>query len=184
MATLQELAASVAADAKLQAQRIHEETEGQVQRISAETEELVARRQAELDDQARRERDEKLQRILAQQRLAASQERLLAKQQLLDAAFAQASKELGSMSPSARKAMLERLWTKACSQIAPASVVCAKQDEQFFAAKRVRTTPGDMLGGFLARSSDGTTQVDMRFETLLAQYRSRNTARLGKVLFG
>jgi vacuolar-type H+-ATPase subunit E/Vma4 len=184
MATLQELAASIAAQGMSAAQQIDLEAQTQLQQIDAETERLVSKRREQLYAQTQQQEQELKARLEAKAKLEAMQQILRQKQQLIDETFSAAEATLRKLDGAQRKSMLQKLWQNAAAQIKPAQVITTKQDASFFRGKKVKITLAEGLGGFIAITSDKKLQVDLRFETLLAEIRARHTAEVSNALWG
>jgi vacuolar-type H+-ATPase subunit E/Vma4 len=184
MSAIDELAASIIADARLQAGRIDKEADAEVERINNETERLVRAQQDKLLQAAKQQQQEIVARIEAKQELAAHQEVLQAKQHVLDDVFRHATAKLYKLSGAKRKELLKHLLNKASRQIRIGGIVAARHDARSLKVKGVKVTTAEGHGGFVAKSKDGKVRVDMRFETLLSDVRSRKTAEIAKILFG
>lgn len=181
MTTVGELAAGIVADARLQAARIEAEGAHEAQRIRQETEEMAARQRAALEEMATQQRKELDARAHAKRELAARQETLVCKQELLEEVFAAAQHALEGLPAAKRRALIVKLLDRARRQMPIGSVKASPRDLK--SIKGLRTTPSQCSGGFIAISKDGTTRIDMRFPTLLDNVKRRKTAEIAEALF-
>jgi vacuolar-type H+-ATPase subunit E/Vma4 len=183
---MEEMVASIKAEAMLEARRIDEETRAELDRINAETARLVAAERERLNAQARLREEELLRHLEAKQQLEARQRTLACKHALIDEIFALARSALEQMGDGQRRVILQRLWERASAQMSIAHVIAARRDAGFFRQKRekkVTVTAVEGLGGFIAESQDRAIRVDMRFESLLAEIRQHRIAEVSTVLF-
>ena len=120
----------------------------------------------------------------AQQELSRKRELLICKQSIVEEVFLQAKKELEQLTVTQRKRVLEQLWEKAKQQMTVGSAIVARKDKEFIAQKKVKTIISEDSGGFILFSKDGRIRIDLRFETLLNQARSRHNAVVCQMLFG
>lgn len=180
---MQELVESITHDAKLQAADILRHAHKDIQKYNEETEQLIAAKRQQLHAQAKIKEQELLQRIEAKRKLEAMQQTLRCRQELIDETFEAARQKLEKLPPAQRKKLLDQLWKKASSQISIAQVTAAEKDMQTMRKKcrKVRSTPG--IGGFIAENKDGTIRVDMRFETLLEDVKTKKSSEIAQVLW-
>jgi vacuolar-type H+-ATPase subunit E/Vma4 len=175
---VQELTSGIINEARSQAEQIDQETYAEVMRIRKETEELVAKERERMHTQMKREQELLIARAEAKRQLESRQKVLSYKQELIDGAFKAAQQQLTHSAK--RRQLLRRLWQHASKQITVGSVITTKDSARMFKVPK-KVVPG--LGGFIALSKDGKVRVDMRFETLLSDVKSRKTAEVAKALF-
>ncbi len=171
---------AVLGKAKSEADRIAKEAAGEI--LAAEKE-FAAERDRELA-MAREESKTAcaglIRRKVAQKKLEAKKRLLLAKKELIDAAFARAAGELGNrLSETERKKLIARLLDSARKEIDLGTVHSNREDAKYLPSARRR----DMLGGFIAESKDSSTLVDCSFESMLDEIKEKRLSEITSLLF-
>ena len=180
---IQELIATIHADAETQAAYIQQAAEAEVARIREETARLVAARKSALAKAAKQQEQELLQRMEGRRQLAAAQAVLAKKQELLASVFADAGKKLEQVKGPARKKVILALLAKAHKQVDIAHIIAAPQDEKYMKKRSVKTSTMPGIGGFVAVNRQGTVRIDYRFETIIEQVKQAKSAEIAMILF-
>jgi len=181
---IQELAASIIADARRESARIDADANEQATRLESETERILRERRERMLTGARRRRDAVVRCETAKAERAARLAVASCKLELIDEVFARARDRLAATRGGARKALLARFFATARRSLAIASVTAARQDAATLRRMgvRVRGTAAG-IGGFIAHGTDGRVTIDLRFETVLEQLRPTLTGEIAIILF-
>ena len=187
---IQELAASILADARRDIARIDADTQSQVDAIESRTQALRRERREHAVAQAQARYASAVRREQARAERDARLAVLACKRELLDQAFAQASAQLIALRGPSRRAIIDRLLERARRELPDlGEVTPAAADAAYVRSKATRlgipvrgTTPGSN-GGILARSRDDRVRIDLRFETILAQVRQDRASEIARELF-
>jgi len=105
--------------------------------------------------------------------------RFQAKKELIDSVYEAAAQRLARSKK--RKAYLQKLFTKAKSELKVARIYCNKSDAGAF--KGVKIENKQMLGGFIAENANGTISVDYTFETLISDLKEKTLSQVAQLLF-
>ena len=103
------------------------------------------------------------------------------RKKFIDEMFSLVREKLATLPDSTRDKHVKKLLEKAKSEIDVAVVQCNKRDRKFVG--NVKVTEGDILGGIIAESADGTLRVDYSYETMLDQLKDSMLPELNEILF-
>ncbi len=187
---IQELAASILADARRDAARIDADTQAQVDAIEGRTQALLRERREHAIAQAQARYASAMRREQARVERDARLAVLACKRELLDQAFAQASAQLIALRGPSRRAIIDRLLERARREVPDLGEIApAAADAAYVRSKAarwgipVRGTAPSSNGGIIARSRDDRVRIDLRFETILAQVRQERASEIARELF-
>ena len=100
------------------------------------------------------------------------------KKEIIDNAFEEARKQLAKQNKSKKYA--EKLLKKAEKEIDVETVYCNKPDADAISKYKVKTIEG--INGIIAENKDGTVKVDMTFDTVLNDIKSKSLQEIAKIL--
>lgn len=147
-------------------------------------------RDAEKKAEEMKERSEsetkRLTEIIKRQELAAAElenKKMLleAKKQVIESAFAEATKKLEALDDKKREEYTKKLIEKAKKDIELEHVYCNKRDAKFVKDFKIENT--NISGGIIAENKDRTIRVDYSFGTLLDSIREKELQSMNELLF-
>ncbi|HLD43365.1 MAG TPA: V-type ATP synthase subunit E family protein [Candidatus Nanoarchaeia archaeon] len=149
--------------------------------MHAKAEQAVRQLREEYAKKARQLREEIERREVAAARLEARARLLQFKKDSIDDAFQKAAEKLRLLPEAKRKEYLGKLF-EAAGPIEIKEISCSSRDKHFFKAGNIREAA--MLGGFIAKSKDGSYQLDFSFESLLQTVKEQHLAEIADAVFG
>ncbi len=120
-------------------------------------------------------------REVASAKLQAKKRVLQAKKELIDQAFESALEHLKKQSEKEREALITRLVAAAQKEIDVHTVYLAPQDQKLLTGYETKT--GDITGGVICESKDGTQRIDLSVHALLMRIREQHLKEIAHVLF-
>src|SRR3989338_5223214 len=151
--------------AQEQAKQFLAEARKEANRVSKEAEKKLDEFREKSDAAAKKSIETIKRQEIAAGELESKKMLLETKKQVIDAAFAEAKKQIENFGDKAREAMLKKLFEKTQKEIDIATVYCSKKDAKFF--REMNTIPTEMLGGFIAENREKTIRVDCSFDSLI-----------------
>ncbi|MFP4423861.1 MAG: V-type ATP synthase subunit E [Candidatus Woesearchaeota archaeon] len=179
--SFKKLKAKVEKEMKAERQEIISDAETKAKEI-VETAEAEARQEVEqrmkaLENQLANKRKQEV----ASAKLEQKKQKLIARKEMLDKVFEEASNKLPKkLTQTKRKKLLGNLFKSAKEEITVARVYCKDSDAKLLGIENKNM---NMLGGFIAENKDGSISVDYRFETLLEEIRGKYLADINRILF-
>ncbi|MFO7710620.1 MAG: V-type ATP synthase subunit E family protein [Candidatus Woesearchaeota archaeon] len=179
--SFEKLKAKVEKEMKAERQKIISDAKAKAKEI-VEAAEAEARQEEEqrmkaLENQLASKRTQEV----ASAKLEQKKQKLIARKEMLDKVFEEASNKLPKkLTQAKRKKLLGDLFKSAQKEITVAKVYCKDADAKLLDTEHKKM---NMLGGFIAENKDGTISVDYRFETLLEEIRGRYLADINRILF-
>ncbi|HII16721.1 TPA: hypothetical protein HA361_02285 [Candidatus Woesearchaeota archaeon] len=179
---LEEVKRDIMESAKAKATRLRAEVEEERQRLEHLAKERVAAFAEILKKREESAADLLKKTTIAKARAEAKRMLLEKKQERIDAAFADAEKELARLPAKTSEEFLRALLAKAGAAGDVAVIYCNVKDAKSLRDAKIRQH--DLLGGFIAENADATVRLDYSYESILASVREKNLPEIAQVLFG
>lgn len=180
----QRLIEKIMDDARARAANIDDERVHEVAKIDMETDVLVKERERALIKEALRARETRNRRENADIAVDNAKMLLARKQALVDSACKKAEDAMAKIARKERDRIIMAHWRHASATMDIDHVDAAHHDASFFARRtKVRMT-NHWQGGFIAYAKGRRISYDARFETLLADIRTRSVGDIATILFG
>jgi V/A-type H+-transporting ATPase subunit E len=164
------------------AQALLDEAEERREAILADVEDELEAYRDEQERKAEKQIEKLRQSGLAGTKLAVKKRILAAKKDIIDDVMDEAKRKLVRKRKSTRESYITALLERAADEIDIHTVRCASKDEKLIDNYNV-VVDDDIDGGIICENDDGSTSVDLTYDTILAEIRRDAMNELAEVLF-
>jgi V/A-type H+-transporting ATPase subunit E len=165
---------------------IEAERDAEVAKIMAEADAAISEMKAKEDKRLKEVIEQLGRQVLSSAELESKKVVLSKKKELLEKAFAESLASLESASADVKKKQYRQMVNAAKKAIDDPKAYCAKGEsitaEDIGVSKLEKV--GNITGGLILESKDGTIQVDMQYRTILQTVWDREMKSLSDILFG
>jgi V/A-type H+-transporting ATPase subunit E len=165
---------------------IEAERDAEVAKIMAEAASLISDMKAKEDKRLKEVIEQLGRQVLSSAELESKKIILSKKKEILEKAFAVSLASLESASADTKKKQYRQMVDAAKKVIGDPKAYCAKGEtitaEEIGVSKLEKG--GNITGGLILESKDGTIQVDMQYRTILQTIWDREMKSLSDILFG
>jgi len=172
--------------AKVSVSAIEAERDAEVAKIKAEAEAVISDMKAKEDKKLKETIEQLGRQVLSSAELESKKIVLSKKKEMLEKAFAESLAELESAPAATKKKQYKQMVAAAKKVIDDPKAYCSK-DEKITAddigVSKLEKV-GNITGGLILESKDGTIQVDMQYKTILQTVWDREMKSLSDTLFG
>jgi V/A-type H+-transporting ATPase subunit E len=165
---------------------IEAERDAEVAKITAEADAVISDMKAKEDKKLKEVIEQLGRQVLSSAELESKKIVLSKKREILEKAFAESLAALESASAATKKQQYKQMVIAAKKVIDDPKAYCAKGEtitaEDLGVSKLEKV--GNMTGGLILESKDGTIQVDMQYRTILQTVWDREMKSLSDILFG
>ena len=172
--------------AKASVRSIEDERDAEVAKIMAGADEVISDMKAKEDKRLKEVIEQLGRQVLSSAELESKKIILSKKKEILEKAFAEALASLESASADVKKKQYKEMVAAAKKVIDDPKAYCSKDEsikaEDIGVSKLEKV--GNIAGGLILESKDGTIQVDMQYRTILQTVWDREMKNLSDILFG
>jgi V/A-type H+-transporting ATPase subunit E len=172
--------------AKASVAAIEAERDAEAAKIMAEADIVISDMKAKEDKRLKEAIEQLGRQVLSSAELESKKIVLSKKREILERAFAESLASLESADAGTKKKQYRRMVDAVKKVIDDPKAYCAKGDaitaEDIGVSKLEKV--GNITGGLILESKDGTIQVDMQYRTILQTVWDREMKSLSDILFG
>ena len=198
------IVSSIMSEAQEKADVISQDANAEVSQIQAKAEKTAEAEKLKIIDNGKKQSDMRYQQIISEAKMNARRAKLGAKEEVIDAAFNQATGELKAIAADGNdeyKDSLSKMIKEAADEIGRDDLIIHlneadtnnfKQDlsstgsSDSFELEGIKFTLGepiDAIGGAILKSSDGDIEVNNTIEARLERFKSILRSEVAEVLF-
>jgi len=165
---------------------IEAERDAEAAKILAEADTVISEMKAKEDKKLKEAIEQLGRQVLSSAELESKKIVLSKKREILEKAFAGSLASLESSSDDVKKKQYRQMVDAAKKVIDDPKAYCAKDEKITAADIGVSNLEkvGNITGGLILESKDGTIQVDMQYRTILQTVWDREMKSLSDILFG
>ncbi|MBS3175803.1 hypothetical protein J4457_01050 [Candidatus Woesearchaeota archaeon] len=180
---LEDVKKQIVEEAQEHAEHLLKEAKKEAEHILKETERELSSYKDELSQNAEKLLVSFEKKELASAEFDGKRSLLDKKRELINKVIEDALHDLQKQSAAERRKLISMLLNRARKELDVKRVYTNKQDSGFIKEKNIQVKVGDIAGGIIAESADGTVSIDLSFETLLQQIRENSLMELNEALF-